>query len=331
MALVSRLRRLEGCLLVICAVFVLQFLWISSVLPNKASHPTHLLSMVNGTDKSPSNVRQAPRMTPRQKIAAERERIKADPNWAETHWDPGQGLKNGPMPIKIPTPIFVASLPKSGTTSIWQYFNCGGHQASHQYVKVANGTMLAGECIYLNVQNHRPIFQGCGTTTVFTDTGYAKFRLNNPATPMCYFPSIDALDSLYEHYPSATVILVVRETESWYESMLNHGEGSLLGRMKACNLTGLSSSDGSVHRPSKSMHEHGPDSMELPAPQDVKRFYEWHNARIREFAQARPSLTYIEVSLEGRDTARHLEEATGIPASCWGKCTPLSKFCERVS
>jgi hypothetical protein len=40
-------------------------------------------------------------------------------------WDPGtQGLKGDPISLKINLPVFVPSLPKSGTTSIWQYFNC---------------------------------------------------------------------------------------------------------------------------------------------------------------------------------------------------------------
>jgi hypothetical protein len=41
------------------------------------------------------------------------------------NWDPGaHGLKGDPIPLKINLPVFVPSLPKSGTTSIWQYFNC---------------------------------------------------------------------------------------------------------------------------------------------------------------------------------------------------------------
>jgi hypothetical protein len=40
-------------------------------------------------------------------------------------WDPGvHGLKGDPIPLNINLPVFVPSLPKSGTTSIWQYFNC---------------------------------------------------------------------------------------------------------------------------------------------------------------------------------------------------------------
>lgn len=49
-------------------------------------------------------------------------------------WDPGvHGLKGDPIPLKINLPVFVPSLPKSGTTSIWQYFNCKcGNTSRHE-------------------------------------------------------------------------------------------------------------------------------------------------------------------------------------------------------
>ena len=58
------------------------------------------------------------------------------------------------------------------------------------------------------------------------------------------------------------------------------------------------------------------------------RFYEAHNAMIRQFVRDRPSLTYIEVKLEAPDTGRILEEATGISADCWKKCKPEERHCE---
>jgi hypothetical protein len=50
------------------------------------------------------------------------------------NWDPGiDGLKGDPIPLKINLPVFVPSLPKSGTTSIWQYFNCKcGNTSRHE-------------------------------------------------------------------------------------------------------------------------------------------------------------------------------------------------------
>ena len=229
-------------------------------------------------------------------------------------WDPGRdGLKE-PANLTIGFPVFVASLSKSGTTSIWQYFNCGGHPAAHQWIKLENGTTdLAGLCMWRNIQNKAPPFQNCGTKQIFTDTSFARF-IGNPKgedEPLCYYPSIDALEQIYDAYPNGTLILVNRETKSWYNSMATWGEGTLLKRLGSCHLPNF------------------PDD-ENPSPEAVMQWYEWHNNHIRTFARKRPWIRYIEVGLEGKDTGKLLEQQIGIPAMCWGKCTPLSKFCQKV-
>jgi hypothetical protein len=232
-------------------------------------------------------------------------------------YDPSKGLQKDPVAVKINFPVFVASLPKSGTTSMWQYFSCGGHHGSHQHVKVNDThTELAGQCIQRNMDNGRPPFQGCGSYEVFTDTGYALAdpERKHPTYPLkpavdCYYPSIDSLDAFAEYYPSGTLLLVVRDTDSWYKSMAEWGEGSLLKRWELCEQTGF------------------PDVNS--DPDDFHSFYDWHTEHVRKFARQHPSLRYIEVSLESEETGRILEREIGIPATCWGKCTPYSKFCER--
>lgn len=228
-------------------------------------------------------------------------------------WDPGRkGLeRKQPIPIKVGLPVFVASLPKSGTTSMWQYFNCGGHRASHQYVKVNETfTTLSGQCIKSNIGMNRKPFQNCGDYNVFTDTGYSIFKPESKSYE-CYYPSIHGLDDIYEHYPTATIILVVRNTASWYESFANWGNGSLQDRWKICaNMTSIPLSSTNA--------------------EDFQQFYEWHSDSIRNFAKKHPSLTYVEVELESNLTGQKLEQEIGIPASCWGKCLPTSKFCEKL-
>jgi hypothetical protein len=249
------------------------------------------------------------------------------------HWDPGARAAqlSAPVPLQVPTPIFVASLPKSGTTSIWQYFQCGGHAASHQWIKVledellveqlgnvasnvtnavtaSSSSMQSGACIRRNIARKRPPFAECGQSPVLTDTGFANFAFG-PGQADCYYPSMDALEAIYESYPTATVLLVVRQTASWLTSMQAHGEGSLLLRWKNCNLTrraGLS-------------------------PDNVTGFYEWHTRHVRNFCASHPSLTYVEAVLEDASVGAYLQERIGIPASCWGKCTSTSKYCEPVA
>jgi hypothetical protein len=249
-------------------------------------------------------------------------------------WDPGlDGLGLGPLPLNISTPVFVPSLPKSGTTSIWQYFNCGGHKASHQ-VSLLSSLLLnralkcrfnsgviwllqwirlnetysiqTGECVQKNIAVDRPPFEGCGDYDVYTDTGYATARI--PPSVTCFYPSVDALDQIYRHYPNITFIMVVRNTAQWYKSLESWGEGSLLNRWKLCNTTNLP----------------GVDATE----QDFMQFYDWHTDRIRKFVSDKPSIRYIEVQLESKDTGAILEREVGIPSRCWAKCTPYSKFCE---
>jgi hypothetical protein len=169
--------------------------------------------------------------------------------------------------------------------------------------------MLSGRCIYHNIGRHRPPFEDCGFP-IFTDTGYAKYHEDGEG-PQCYYPSISALEAIYNSYPNATIVLVVRNSSSWYNSLLQHGKGTLLQRWSHCHLP---------HFPRE----------ESPLPKDVIRFYEWHNENVRSFCQERPSLRYIEVELESNQTGQILKDTIGMPRTCWGKCTPLLKWCEKL-
>lgn len=230
-------------------------------------------------------------------------------------WDPGaQGQGKEPTPLKVGTPIFVASLPKSGTTSIWQYFNCGARYASHQWVKTnssSSSSIRAGVCIRDNVAMKRPPFEGCGNYDVYSDTGFSFFVAQDVSD--CYYPSISALSDIHQHYPNATIIMITRNSASWLRSMQAWGDGSLLKRWKNCNMTSF--------LPSGSQDD----------PDAFAAFYDWHTAHVRSFAKRHPSLTYVEVSLESPGVGHILEEQIGIPASCWGICTPYSKFCKPSS
>lgn len=124
----------------------------------------------------------------------------------------------------------------------------------------------------------------------------------------CFYPSIDGLDAIFDSYPNATFVNVVRDTEAWYISLRNWSRNSLFVRFRLCNATGFPNGQSTKR--------------------DFMRFYEAHNHMIRQFVRDRPSLTYIEVKLEDPDTGRILEEATGITADCWKQCKPEKKHCE---
>jgi hypothetical protein len=81
--------------------------------------------------------------------------------------------RQSPVKLEIAYPIFVTGLPKTGTTSVFKYFRCGGVRSSHAWVTKpgAKRPTLIGECIQANILQGHPPFEGCGTYDLFSDTG----------------------------------------------------------------------------------------------------------------------------------------------------------------
>jgi hypothetical protein len=81
--------------------------------------------------------------------------------------------RQSPVELAIAYPIFVTGLPKTGTTSVFKFFRCGGVRSSHAWVTKsgAEKPMLVGECIQANILQGNPPFEGCGTYDLFSDTG----------------------------------------------------------------------------------------------------------------------------------------------------------------
>jgi hypothetical protein len=73
--------------------------------------------------------------------------------------------------LQVPTPIFVPSLPKSGTTTVHEYFQCGGQKSAHLIGNRGNSTFKIGRCAHRNFRQGQAPFEGCGDYDVWTDTG----------------------------------------------------------------------------------------------------------------------------------------------------------------
>lgn len=211
-----------------------------------------------------------------------------------------------PMPLSYP--IFIPSMPKSGTTSIWKFFKCGGIKASHNWVRKHGGrrSTLAGLCIRDNIYFQRPPFHQCGAYDVYSDTGFINYDHDEGLD--CFFPSIDGLRHIYASYPNATFVNIVRNTNDWFDSLKQWAHGSLFVRFRMCNATGFPNGQATAD--------------------NVKDFYERHNQLIRDFVRERPSLGYLEVQLESPETPRILAKATGISETCWKNCKPDQPLCE---
>jgi Sulfotransferase family len=234
--------------------------------------------------------------------------------------------------LQVPTPIFVPSLPKSGTTTVHEYFQCGGQKSAHLIGNSGNATFKIGRCAHRNIRQGEAPFDGCGDYDVWTDTGayrrlkilvnersnwacthsstsfemtgYVAARYHHDGRDLrtnniqCFYPLIDALEEVYTAYPNATFLFVVRETDAWLKSIRRYHDGFIMEVWKRCRSRGFPTRDGTL--------------------EDFREFYEWHKDMIRNFALDHPSWTYIEVDLESLSAGELLEERVGISAECWG-------------
>lgn len=204
----------------------------------------------------------------------------------------------------MPRPIFVLSLPKSGTTSTQKFFNCHKRaSASHHYSRLENGELVThGECFHRNLIAGRPIMEGCGNFEAWTDLGSVyKVResSSNKVSWSCFFPSVHALQE-FRQFDGASILLLKRDPKAWFDSLRRWDGGFLLNRMvEECPGFPNSLDEGEWYK-----------------------FYENHTESVRRFARENPSLAYLEVQLESPDAGRVLAGRLGISSKCWGHCKP---------
>ena len=220
-------------------------------------------------------------------------------------------------PNDINFPILVTALPKSGTTTIDEYFKCalGRWTAAHQWTKPTNVSRFPdatpiGKCMMENVKGNLPLLHDCGNARVWSDIGILQNKITPTSNGTCFYPTLhkNALERFYRDHPTGTLLMVVRNSTQWYQSTKKWN--NLSARWSRARCEGF------------------------PPPgstaQEWKAFYEQHTQRIRDFAKAHPSLTYIEVPLVAKETGLLLEDVFGVSSNCWGT-TNTNKAGENIA
>jgi len=194
-------------------------------------------------------------------------------------------------------------LPKTGTTTLHNYFKCGGRTSSHWEVGMEETTRFksghpepetCAACLHRNIKirDQAPL-AGCGDYQVWT-------QIDDPnADPAkCFFPQVDSVDALHKHYPDAVYLLPRRDTEDWIRSVENafHNDEemgsntSMADRIRRCPFT-----------------------TRVPAG-NLREFVRHHLARTRQWAQEH-KVTLIEYDI--REPAPLLDFFNDIPPRCW--------------
>jgi hypothetical protein len=179
--------------------------------------------------------------------------------------------------------IFVVGLPKSGTSSVHYFLQCGGVVSSHHACDGGH----CGKCIRDNVLAQRDPLHECGSQY----KAYTQMDLTFNDGKNCFYPQISALAHLHEYYPDSVFILNLRPVDAWVKSVLRWND--LAARLQRCfKWRGLNIS--------RSLHD----------------FYVEHTNFVADFAREhKHRLMVLDITSKG--AAFIMEQEFGIPRVCW--------------
>jgi predicted SnoaL-like aldol condensation-catalyzing enzyme len=234
-------------------------------------------------------------------------------------------------PLKLPSPVFVVGFPKSGTTSIWQFFNCSGIVSQHfcccgdesDHPPCETNTMA--KCILRNMAKERPMLEDCGDYQVYAQLdgerpihadglGMKGVLLNNGSLHIQpkalrgnsllmrhFLPQHFHLDEIHQHAPSATYVLPLRDPIVWANSAFKWF--AMRGRF----VNEYIAHNSSIERPGKAR-----------AVDFLARIYQDHTEFVRDFVQKHPTHALVEVNITASDAGKVMATAFGLNEECWG-------------
>jgi hypothetical protein len=217
-------------------------------------------------------------------------------------------------------PLFVLSLPHSGTLVMDRYFKCAGlgsevlgrlwtkkNLNQTRYMRVQIGKCIMKNFHAVSKAKQKNILYGCGNFRVWTVMDYVQKyppKLDHQDRT-CFFPSLypGVLDRLLTQYPRSTIINVLQDPNEWARQLPPKTKAKW---QKWCNPE----HDNLFPRAANATHA------------EWARFYRQHQRHLRETVAQYSSVTLMEVDLKeyatpSTETAQSLEESLGIPPKCW--------------
>ena len=225
--------------------------------------------------------------------------------------------------VSLPLPIIALNFPKSATTTLSKFFDCGGLTSIH--TSTQDGRI--GLCMMDNHLNDNLALDGCNTVRTleeeypiecYSDIGFVGLR-----GPPCYYASLHdgGLENIVKHYPKATILLITRNATAWTRSMARWA--NIRTRWtKICGFDGRLLPHESVQRENMVYWNTMLNQTRNNEEEYWVNFYNAHTQKIREFAMDHLSLTYVEVELENENIGTILQQYTKVSPDCLMECHP---------
>lgn len=194
---------------------------------------------------------------------------------------------------KLQKPYFNLGFPKMGTSSLHNFFDCGGIHSVHYR---CNRVDSCARCM-------RESVEAGGRPLDLCEMGSAKIDMYAQMDDGVYFPQIELLDELVAGYPNATLFITFRSIEKWYNSLNKwpprRNGPHMNDKLKKEDINGFPSGVG----------------------KNIDEFADWfcnHVERVRGIVANSPKLQLVEVDIEDSTIAKRMSDMFDIDESCWG-------------
>ena len=188
-------------------------------------------------------------------------------------------------------PIFNLGMPKCGSSTLHDFFNCAGIKSNHGQ---------QGHCMQEAVLLGEPPIKGCkfSRKKFFGHRARAFCQLDNNFGP-CAYPQISLLDEIHAEFPNATFVMNFRPVDDWIYSA-KHFNG-MASRWNGCKLPGL------IKVGNRLTH------------QEIRNWLCGHVKHVREFVKTYPSHKLIELDLyDTEQSSQVMASLFQTDRTCWG-------------
>jgi hypothetical protein len=208
-------------------------------------------------------------------------------------------------------PILNMGMPKCGSTTLFQFFQCAGYRATHQdntdnicmRDAVASGLPPISTCApkvqaFLQLDTEVPIgYMGVFHVTTKNGTREQKRFRDTRNRDECFFPQVSLLDEIHKDAPNATFLLNFRPIQDWIRSVENWQD--MKRRLTLCNIPGFPRGVGS---------EAG----------ELAQWWCSHVTHVRKFVEQYPSHVLVELDLyDDEKNSNVMAELFQTDPSCW--------------
>lgn len=192
----------------------------------------------------------------------------------------------------LPSPLLNVGMPKSGSTTLYNFFLCSGIRSSHSQ----NGAKMMEN---VNQGSSRPLRE----TQKSEMQAYMQLDTNYD---QCAYPQIQFLDELHQEYPNATLILMMRPVDEWIRSARTWTDLTI--RWRDCQLPGLICTG-----------DLDSEGRARCTDENLRHWWCAHVRHIRNFVKHYPSHQLLEFDLyNSAQTSELLSKLFDAKRSCWG-------------